>query len=160
MTRHLKPLHDTIAKCCVAVCLILLTFLSIRSFLDKQCILTIRRPNGLTRSYASEPNFRRKSDAKARVATIAVEMGAVDFILYGNKDSSKASSKLVLAPIDARGVKQEFDAEEESPTVEFSSDEFSKQIEECCVDWRAGQVRPRWVFFTEHKINDSELFFS
>ena len=97
----------------------------------------------MSRSYKSEANFKRKSDAKARVVAMAVEMGALDFISTGNKDTSKLGS--LLAPIYSK-VKQ--DNKEGESTVE---DETSKEIQACCVEWRAGRVKPRWIFFSEHK---------
>ncbi|KAI5121538.1 hypothetical protein M0805_002598 [Coniferiporia weirii] len=117
----------------------------------KQCILTITRPNGMSRSYTTEPEFSRKSDAKARAAAIAVEMNAVDFILHGNKDASKSRSTLVLAPLDSTSVKQESKIKEEGFVNASEDDEISKQILECCIEWRANQVQPRWIFFSEHK---------
>lgn len=115
----------------------------------------------MVRSYASEPTFTRKSDAKARAAALAVEMGAVDFILHGNKDSSKARSKIVLAPIDSRMIKEEGKVkEEEKDTLELGDDEASKQIKDCCIEWRAGLVKPRWVIYLEHKGSASRSFYS
>ncbi|KAH8114006.1 hypothetical protein DFH11DRAFT_1483807, partial [Phellopilus nigrolimitatus] len=125
---------------------------------DRECfqfILTITRPNGMTRSYKTVPEFSRKSDAKARVAAIAVEMGAVDFILYGNKDNSKSCSTLVLAPLGSKMVKQDVRIKEESHVIDLTDDESSKKIQDCCVEWRAGLVQPRWIFFTENKVSSA-----
>lgn len=121
--------------------------------------MTIARPNGVFRSYTSEAVFTRKSDAKARAAAIAVEMGAVDFVLHGNKDNSKSRSKVLLAPIDSKAVKEEDKVkEEETASPELDDDEASKQISDCCIEWRADMVKPRWIFFSEHKGSASKLF--
>lgn len=115
---------------------------------DTKCILTIKRTNGQTRSYTSEATFKRKSDAKARAAKNAVKLDAVDFIQYGNRDKS-TSQKLLLAPIDGRSVRDGAVVEDEP--MPDSEDEFSRQIIDCCVEWRAGLIKPRWVYYTEHK---------
>ncbi|TDL16313.1 hypothetical protein BD410DRAFT_844517 [Rickenella mellea] len=117
----------------------------------KQCILTINRPNGVTRSYTTKAEFFRKSDAKARAANIAVDMGAVDFILYGNKDTKKAQKQLLLVPLDGSlGKKLEDDVQAPADASE-EEDDLSKQIRDCCVEWRAGRVKPRWFFYNEPK---------
>ena len=134
-----------------------LTFrLSALAASEKQCILTITRPNGQVRSYTTAAQFSRKSDAKARAATIAVEMGAVDFILHGNKDSS--ATKLLLAPLDSSANGKLEVKKEGSPTSEMIEDKASKQIEDLCLEWRAGKVHPRWVCFKEHKGAPCTLF--
>ena len=120
--------------------------------------MTIARPNGSARSYTSEAVYSRKSDAKARAAAIAVDMGAVDFILHGNKDSSKSRSKIILAPIDSKTAKEEGKIKgEENVGLELEEDEASKRITECCDGWRAGLVKPRWVFFSESKGSSSKF---
>ncbi|KAL5514022.1 hypothetical protein ACEPAG_2783 [Sanghuangporus baumii] len=118
----------------------------------KQCILTITRPNGQIRSYTTAAEFSRKSDAKARAAAIAVEMGAVDFILHGNKDASNA--KLLLAPLDSSVVSRA-EVKEGSSESEVIVDNESKQIEDLCLEWRVGKVRPQWVFFKEQRASSS-----
>ena len=130
-------------------------FISLFFFLfcvEKRCILTITRPNGATRSYTSKPEFSRKAEARAAAAAIAVDMGAIDFIKHGSPEAV-AKRGLVLAPLDAPGSVQEpspNDAEED-PAV--------KRIEKCCVEWRAGRVKPRWIFLIDSKPNGSESSF-
>ena len=116
---------------------------------EKRCILTITRPNGATRSYTSKPEFARKAEARAAAATIAVDMGAIDFIKHGSPEAV-AKRGLVLAPLDAPGSVQEPSATdaEEDPAV--------KEIEKCCVEWRAGHVKPRWIFLIDSKPTGSE----
>lgn len=110
----------------------------------KRCILTITRPNGATRSYTSKPEFARKVAARAAAASVAVEMGAIDFIKHGSPDAV-VKRGLVLAPLDAPGSVQAPlpTAAEEDPSVQ--------EIEKCCVEWRAGRVKPRWIFLIDSK---------
>lgn len=77
-------------------------------------------------------------------------MGAIDFILTGNKEGSK--SQLLLAPIDGKSKI------EDVTVAEGQEDETSQKIQACCIEWRAGQVHPRWVFFAEHKGSPCEDF--
>ncbi|KAF8297427.1 hypothetical protein DL93DRAFT_2161228, partial [Clavulina sp. PMI_390] len=65
--------------------------------LRKRCILEVTRNDGLKRVYSTKPEFARKSEAKTKVATIAIENGAIDFILYGNDPRGKGYS---LAPVN------------------------------------------------------------
>ena len=143
----------------------------------KRCILNINRPNGQSRSYASETTFSRKSDAKASAAAVAVKLGAVDFILHGYKDASKKQIKLVsLESLNARkraGEDMEEDVEKEkdgkdgesgseskesTPEVEeVEEDDASREIIQYCKEWRADAVKPRWVFFQQHKAATSKL---
>ena len=126
--------------------------LFIKSILtEKQCILTITimRPNGATCSYTSKPEFARKAEAHAAEAAIAVDMGAIDFIKYGSPEAV-AKRGLVLAPLNAPGSVQEPSATdaEEDPVV--------KEIEKCCAEWRAGRVKPCWIFLIDSKPTGSE----
>lgn len=116
---------------------------------EKRCILTITRPNGATRSYTSKPEFARKVAARAAAASVAVDMGAIEFIKYGSPDAV-AKRGLVLAPLDAPGSVQAPlpTAAEENPSVQ--------DIEKCCVEWRAGRVKPRWIFLIDSKPTGSE----
>ncbi|KAJ7119478.1 hypothetical protein C8R44DRAFT_853622 [Mycena epipterygia] len=126
---------------------------------QKQCILTITRPEGTVRSYKTKPIFRRKNDAKAQAATIAVEDGALDFITHGDSDELKAKKGVLLAPLDdshpvastssissnARGSKN-FVPEFGKPMLRV------KEIETCCKEWRGLVVRPDWFDFDDPKI--------
>ncbi|KAA1470819.1 hypothetical protein DENSPDRAFT_775170, partial [Dentipellis sp. KUC8613] len=108
----------------------------------KKCILTITRPNGSTRSYATEAVFSRKAEAKAAAAATAVDLGALDFIKNGAPDYPTMKKGLVLAPLDTPSTEPSM---EQASTSTSSENEFVKQIEQCCVEWRAGRVRPHWV---------------
>ncbi|KAI0262038.1 hypothetical protein BC834DRAFT_892735 [Gloeopeniophorella convolvens] len=110
----------------------------------KRCILTITRPNGATRSYTSKPEFARKAEARAAAAAVAVDMGAIDFIKHGSPEAVTKRG-LVLAPLDAPGSVQ-------APLPsDAEGDPSVKEIETCCVEWRAGRVKPRWVFLIDVK---------
>jgi hypothetical protein len=116
---------------------------------EKRCILTITSPNGATCSYISKPEFVRKAEARAAAAVIAVDMGAIDFFKHGSPEAV-AKRGLVLAPLDAPGLVQEplvADAEE---------DRAVKEIEKCCAEWRAGRVKPCWIFLIDSKPTGSE----
>lgn len=119
------------------------------SLTEKRCILTITRPNGATRSYTSKPEFARKAAARAAAASVAVDMGVIEFIKYGSPDAVMKRG-LVLAPLDAPGSVQAPlpSAAEENPAVQ--------EIEKCCVAWRADRVKPRWIFLIDSKPTGSE----
>jgi hypothetical protein len=129
----------------------------------KQCILTITRLNGHSRSYKTEPEFKRKIDAKSRVADIAVEMGAIDFILYGNKKTDKS---LVLAPVDeeyekhlAERIKQLDAQSEHVQPGEVKIDVMSQTILDHCAEWRAGRVTPRWISYIDMKSRSEYIYY-
>jgi len=126
-----------------------LFFSSDHVFAEKRCILTITRPNGAARSYTSKPEFARKAEARAAAAAIAVDMGAIDFIKHGSPEAV-TSRGLVLAPLDAPGSVQEPSA------TDAEEDLAVKEIEKCCVEWRAGRVKPRWIFLIDSKPTGSE----
>jgi hypothetical protein len=119
---------------------------------DKQCILTITRPNGSTRSYKSDPHaeFTRRQDARMQAAKIAVEMGAIDFIVSGDADALKAKRGLLLNPFD---VEIDTELSEVTPGMSKYTDEEEplKLIEDACIEWRAGKVKPHWVTYNDAK---------
>lgn len=110
------------------------------------------RPNNVSRSYATKPNFSRKNDAKAQAAALAVEMGAIDFIIWGDADGTKAKNGLVLAPLDV-STQAGSDAGDHDPSE--SDDGLIREIEDCCMKWRAGLVKPQWIPLMESKILSS-----
>jgi hypothetical protein len=117
----------------------------------KQCILTITRPNGLVRSYKSEPTFCRKTEAKAEAARVAVDMGALDFIQTGDVDTLKARKGSLLSPFDNAHHSQ-------TGSTSFSSaglteeEKVIAEIENGCIRWRAGEVTPQWFFYRDPKV--------
>ncbi|KAI6012238.1 hypothetical protein EDC04DRAFT_741974 [Pisolithus marmoratus] len=96
---------------------------------SKQCILTIARHDGTQRSYTTQPMFSKKAEAKAEVSRIAIEMGALEFLLSGL--SAVASSSIQVQP---------------------AVESFVDIIEGFCIQWRAGRVAPRWITLTEPKL--------
>jgi len=116
----------------------------------KQCILTIRRPNGASRSYKTEPVFKKRADAKSEVCGIAIDMGALDFILTGESEVLKAkkgdltSGEMDVVAGEVVPVLQTLPTPKESEVV--------KIIEDCCAEWRAGKVKPHWVSLGESKV--------
>ena len=120
--------------------------------------MSITRPNGATRSYKSGPGFSRRGDAKAQAAKIAVEMGAIEFIASGNVNAPGAKGRL-LNPIDVDIDSMELDEIATAAMQKFAQEElFVKQIEQCCEEWRLGQVKPHWVSFNDSKGKKREVF--
>lgn len=114
--------------------------------------MTITRPNGARKSYTTPAVFTRKNEAKAQTTALAIEMGALEFIATGETDSSKIKNGLVLAPLQAHdgaaAAEAEAPVEPEDPAV--------IRIEECCVEWRVGRVKPYWVALKEQKFGSSK----
>lgn len=118
----------------------------------KRCILTIKRPNGASRSYKTEPVFKKRADAKSEVCGVAIDMGALDFILTGESEALKAKKGgLVSGRMDVDSVAGEVvPVLQTLPTPKES--EAVKIIEDCCAEWRAGKVKPHWVSLGESKV--------
>ena len=110
------------------------------------------RPDGATRSYTPKPGFPRKAEVPSAAAAIAVDMGTIDFMKHSPPSEAVGKLGLVLASLDAPGsVETSTNDAEEGPAV--------KEIEKCCVEWRAGRVKPRWIFLIDSKPNGSESSF-
>ena len=78
-------------------------------------------------------------------------MGAIEFIASGNVSSLGAKGRL-LNPIDVDIDSMELDEIATAAMQKFAQEELPvKQIEECCVEWRLGQVKPHWVSFNDSK---------
>jgi hypothetical protein len=122
---------------------------------DKQCILTITRSDGHSRSYKCEAVFLRRADAKARVATLAVQLGALDFISEGNTDLVKSDG----APSSSISSLSTDGASDTKQTKGPTSPEVL--IENCLLEWRAGKVSAEWIFYNDSKVVSREciLFF-
>lgn len=113
---------------------------------SKQCILTITISEGHSRSYKSEAVFLRRADAKARVATIAIQMGALDFISQGSLNTSAGDQQLPVSPVGVVGApntEQPLDLDPASPEC---------LIEKCLVEWRAGKISAEWVFYNDPRV--------
>jgi len=95
-------------------------------------------PNGATRSYTPKPEILRKAEARAAAAaTAVVDMGAID-----GSPEPVAKRGLMLAPLDAPG------SVDTSPN-DAGEDPAVKEVEKCCIEWRAGRVKPRWIFLIQ-----------
>ena len=120
--------------------------------------MTISRPNGSTRSYATAPVHSRKAEAKTAAAALAIEMGALDFIAHGDPEELKLKRGLVLASIDASEnqlgalINQSTGSILQVP----AGNDAVKQIEDCCLEWHGGSVVPHWVALLEPKVGRSE----
>lgn len=124
----------------------------------KQCILTITRPSGATRSYKSETGFTRKQDARGQAAQIAIDMGAIDFIVSGDSDALKAKKGLLLNPLDVELENLDSIEATAGPLSRWTlGEEPLKVIEECCQEWRAGKVKPHWVPYNDYKNHKSKF---
>ncbi|KAI6144341.1 hypothetical protein BKA82DRAFT_1003728 [Pisolithus tinctorius] len=108
---------------------------------SKQCILTIARHDGTKRSYTTQPIFQKKAEAKAEVSRIAIEMGALDFLMYGESEGQKEKRN---SPTSS--------ASDGPSGGGSSSTQAIDVIESCCIQWRAGRVVPRWIALTEPRL--------
>jgi hypothetical protein len=89
----------------------------------------------------------RRADAKARVATLAVQMGALDFILSGESHSSKADEQ----PAPPLGVVLVgASSADDGRVVDPTSPEG--RIDRCLVEWRAGKVFAEWIGYTDTRV--------
>lgn len=121
----------------------------------KQCILTITRTDGLSRTYRTDPIYSSKNDAKKAVAEIAETKGALEFIKHGDSDAVKAR-KNKLAPLDHANKISKDDVIH----VPDEDDEAAQAIEDCCIEWRAGQVKPHWITFHDFRDTTSRSIWS
>ncbi|PPR02679.1 hypothetical protein CVT24_002101 [Panaeolus cyanescens] len=115
----------------------------------KQCILTITRPGGATRVYRSDP-FAKRGDAKAQVATRAIEMGALDFITVGDTDAIKARRGFLTNPLNVDADDMEVDETRVSLKF-YIQDQGIKEIEQCCAEWRGNKVKPQYILYVDTK---------
>jgi len=85
-----------------------------------------------------------------QAAKIAVEMGAIDFIVSGDADALKAKKGLLLNPFD---VEIDTELNEIAPGMSKYTDEEEplKLIEDACTEWRASRVKPHWVTYNDAK---------
>lgn len=76
-------------------------------------------------------------------------MGAIEFIASGNVNTLKAQGRL-LNPIDVDIDSMELDEIATAAMRKFAEEELPiKRIEQCCEEWRLGQVKPHWVSFND-----------
>lgn len=84
-------------------------------------------------------------------------MGAIDFITTGDMDPSKIKKGLVLAPLDAHDGTLSREGDHVLPPD--PEDPAVKEIEDCCIQWRAGRVKPYWIALNEIKFKSSTYQF-
>ena len=122
-------------------------------------MLDIVRPDGLRRSYKTEHEFQRKGEAKMKAASLAIGLGALEFILWG-EDAKGRGGQYALALVNTPPKAPQ--APLPVPTfnghplnVPNSSIDESKTdigtIERCCQEWRAGRIMPYWVYTADPK---------
>ncbi|KAI1789886.1 hypothetical protein LXA43DRAFT_545146 [Ganoderma leucocontextum] len=105
----------------------------------KRCTLTITRPDGPTRTYASSTLYGRKYDAKASVCTLAISSGALDFV-FGEPNVEPSSSAAMC----------------EHPSIPLDMDDSVREIEQCCLEWASGRVKPFWLNINEPKFGKTQ----
>ncbi|KAI0667446.1 hypothetical protein C8Q78DRAFT_982101 [Trametes maxima] len=111
----------------------------------KRCRLTITRPNGTSRTYTSPVAYQRKYDAKAHVSTVAIENGAIDFIISGGGTGAVAGG----------GTPPPVPPSEPEDTL-LEMDESVKAIEQVCLDWTQGRIKPFWLLIHEPKFGRTQ----
>ncbi|TBU39205.1 hypothetical protein BD309DRAFT_872776 [Dichomitus squalens] len=104
----------------------------------KRCTLTLIRPDGATRTYTSPTVMSRKYDAKASVCTLAIQSGALEFIGGEPKGGSPLASAF------------------ETPGTALEMDDSVKAIEQCCLEWASGRVKPHWLMISEPKFGKTQ----
>jgi hypothetical protein len=78
-------------------------------------------------------------------------MGAIEFIASGNVNALGEKSRL-LNPINVDIDSMELDEIATAAMQKFAEEELRiKRIEQCCEEWRLGQVNPHWVSFNDSK---------
>ncbi|KAI0367916.1 hypothetical protein BV20DRAFT_981087 [Pilatotrama ljubarskyi] len=112
----------------------------------KRCKLTITRPNGASRTYTSPIAHQRKYDAKVHASSVAIETGAIDFIMFGG--GKEPATEDGQTPPPAR--------EGETAATLLEMDESVKSIEQACLTWTFGHVKPHWLLITESKFGRTQ----
>ena len=79
--------------------------------------------------------YGRKYDAKASVCALAISDGALDFIYDEPSASFAAGSERASTPLEM--------------------DDSVKAIEQCCLEWTGGRVKPFWLDINEPKLGKS-----
>lgn len=120
---------------------------------DKQCILTITKPDSVRRSYATQPHFVKKNEAKLEAARIAVEMGGLEFL------AGEAGHVCTRASVETSSTDNAAASDATSVNPRAVHDTFVDDIEKCCLEWRAGHVTPHWVPFSDPKLVYSQSIY-
>lgn len=83
-------------------------------------------------------------------------MGAIDFIVSGDSDALKAKKGLLLAPLDVGDSLDDNAMITDAPPLPREDNSAVQEIEDCCVEWRAGLVKAEWIALTDPKLHDSK----
>ncbi|KAI8976408.1 hypothetical protein BD414DRAFT_539383 [Trametes punicea] len=111
----------------------------------KRCKLTITRPNGALRTYSSSIAYQRKYDAKAHVSTVAIENGAIDFIVSGD---GKGTPEAEMTPPSIQ--------EADSASTLLEMDESVRAIEQTCLERTYGRIKAFWLIINEPKFGRTQ----
>ena len=82
--------------------------------------------------------YGRKYDAKASVCTLAISEDALDFIF--DESGAQASSSAVTL---------------QHASTPLDMDDCVKEVEQCCLEWASGRVKPFWLNISEPKFGKS-----
>ena len=113
---------------------------SVSEFLGVQSLLHAGPPGGQDR-----PELPHHSSATSPGDTSS-RSSSVDVKVHGAV--SAVASVPASAPLPP--------ASEPVPSV-TEMDEYTREIEECCMEWRAGRVKPYWLIINEPKFGRSTL---
>lgn len=69
--------------------------------------------------------------------------------------AGEAAPASAASASESKSISLPSNAEPTPPTMEM--DEYTRQIEECCMEWRAGRVKPYWLVIDEPKFGRSAL---
>jgi hypothetical protein len=117
------------------------------------CIVTITRPNGASRSYTSPSGFQSKNEAKETAAKVAIENGALTFVVQGDK--SGRNPRLFLAPLDFSGnVVSKLDKSTVARDESGPLHPDVAEINEYCTTERS-DLQPFWLSYSEPNKEDS-----
>ncbi|KZT60521.1 hypothetical protein CALCODRAFT_515312 [Calocera cornea HHB12733] len=104
---------------------------------DKKATLTIELPNGNKRVFKSRGHFKKKSQAKASSALVAIESGAIDFLETGTDRRVRDPAQGVE---DTAAEKQQLQLEQDEPRI----------FEQCNI-WRRSKVQPVFTYTIDPK---------
>ncbi|KAI0357113.1 hypothetical protein OH77DRAFT_1519559 [Trametes cingulata] len=114
----------------------------------KRCRLTITRPNGASRTYTSPLAYQRKYDAKTHASTVAIENGAIEFIMSGGGQEPSEEERTPPPPPPPQQA--------DSAATLLEMDESVKTIEQTCSSWTIGRIKPHWLLINESKFGRTQ----
>ncbi|KAF9041901.1 hypothetical protein BDZ89DRAFT_1059928 [Hymenopellis radicata] len=104
-----------------------------------QCILTITRPNGLTRTYKSDATFSSKKEAKEQVCDRAIAFHADKFILQGDTKLHNVAA---------------LDGEDQSIQYSEPKSHSVQEVETICAN---SNLHMKWYTFNSNKEPSQKL---